>query len=94
MIKLTQNTKVGGDETAGYSVELTEEYTVKKFVDEVVSNEGEWGSIIVNNDYSSICEYKWGELLSELPANVLNKKVATAKASGGWSNMNYLLTTK
>ncbi|MBS9774591.1 MAG: hypothetical protein KGV59_05475 [Tenacibaculum sp.] len=94
MIKLTQNTRVGGDETTGYSVELTKEYTVKKFVDEVVSNEGEWGSIIVNNDYSSVCKYKWGKLLSELPLDVLDKKVVSATASGGWSRMDYLLTVE
>jgi len=95
MIKLIQNTKTFGDETAGYSVELTKDYTVKEFVDEVVSDKKEWGYIGIESKGSFFgdpnCEYKWGKLLTELPSEILPNKIKSVKASGGWSRMDYLL---
>ncbi len=96
MIKLRQNTKVKGDETAGYEVILTKEYTVRSFVNELLTErKGEWGHVGVD-DGSSIfgspnLEYKWGKLLSELPKEILDKKIISATASGGWSRMDYKL---
>ena len=95
MIKLKQNTRTFGDETAGYAVELTKEYTVQEFVNEVVSNKREWGYIGISCGRATFgnpnCEYKLGKLLSELPSEIMTKKIASAKASGGWSRMDYLL---
>ena len=45
MIKLKQNTRTFSDETAGYAVELTKEYTLREFVDEIVGNDRDWGYI-------------------------------------------------
>lgn len=95
MIKLKQNTETFGDETAGYTVELTKQYTLLEFINEVVSDEREWGYIGILSVGaifgSPNCEYEFGKLLSELPSEIMTKKVASAKASGGWSRMDYLL---
>ena len=97
MIKLKQCTETFGDCTAGYEVTLTKKYFVKEFVDEVVSNEREWGYIGIKNEkYWSVfgdpnCEYKRGKLISSLPDEYLDKEILSAKAVGGYSRMDYLL---
>ncbi len=67
MIKLEQCTKTFGDCTAGYKVTLTKEYTVGEFVNEVVSNEKEWGYVGIKKEGdpwfsrgNPNCEYRWG----------------------------------
>lgn len=97
MIKLKQNTKTFGDATAGYAVELTKEYNVQDFINEVLTR-GEWGSIGIYNDGqawfdkgSPNCEYSRGELISEMPKEILNRKIKSVTAGGGWSNMDYLI---
>ena len=90
MFKLNRITPIGGDETAGYDVILDREYTVKELLDTVVNIKGEWGYFSVKN--GSSCEYKWGELLSSLKEDDLNKKVLKVGASGGWSRMDYYVT--
>jgi len=87
MFKLNRVTQIGSDETAGYDVILDKEYTVKELLDTVVSIKSEWGYFVVKN--GSGCEYKWGELLSNLKEKDLNKKVVKVSASGGWSRMDY-----
>ena len=95
MIKLKQNTRTFGDETAGYAVELTKKYTVKEFVNEVLENDREWGYIGISCGGaifgSPNCEFRNGKLESSLPDDVMNKEISGVKASGGWSRMDYLL---
>jgi len=87
MFKLNRVTPIAGDETAGYDVILDKEYSVKELLETVVNIKGEWGYFSVIN--GSRCEYKWGELLSSLKEDDLNKKVLKVGASGGWSRMDY-----
>jgi hypothetical protein len=89
MFKLKQSTPTGGDCTAGYSVELDKDYSVKDFIENVLTIKGEWGYISIKG--KSSCEYKYGKLLSELPPDLLVVKVLNVKASGGWSRMDYYI---
>ena len=100
MIKLRQNTPTAGDCTAGYEVTMDKTYYVKEFIDEVLSNKGEWGYIGIKKEGVPTffgdpnCEYKWGRLLSNLPEEYLDKEISIVSASGGWSRMDYLLILK
>ena len=97
MFKLKQLRPEGGDCTAPYDVILDKEYTLEEFVKTVVSRDDEWGEIRVDIGRRSYfdnpyCEYKWGELLSVLPDDLIYKKIISVKAHGGWSAMNYFIT--
>lgn len=99
MIKLTQCTPTGGDCTAGYSVKMDKEYTVKEFVDEILKNANEWGYIGIFKEGQAWyergtphCEFRRSELITKLPDEIMDKIIVNAKASGGWSRMDYLLT--
>jgi len=100
MFKLLQAGREGGDCTAPYDVKLDKEYTVKEFVDAVLTRDSEWGYIgIIYRDAKSVfgdphCEYSHGELLYNLPEEVLNRKVNYVNAHGGWSRMDYRLYLK
>lgn len=91
-----------GDCTARYDVSLDGEYTLREFVDEVITNRsGEWGRIEVpercKNDgaYTILrIEYRWGKLLSKFPDNILDRKIKSIKGSGGWSAMDYSVKLK
>ena len=91
-MKLQQCTPTGGDCTSGYNVLIDEDCTVKSFVDEVLLNKGEWGSICI--PYNECVAYKYGEILSEFPKHLLDLKVISAKAAGGWSRMDYYIKIK
>ena len=86
-----------GDCTYDYSIELDKLYTVEEFVNSVLNHiKDEFGYIGIDNGiwYSPgapYCEYKYGVLLSNLPEDVLNKKVSSAKSIGGRSRMDYKL---
>lgn len=89
---------VGTDCTAPYSVKLGREHTVKEFVDLVLSETDEWGHIGVERPGHIFgepnCDYKHGQLLNGLPEEILDKKITSVRANGGYSRMDYLLTIK
>ena len=95
MFKLTQLRPEGSDCTAPYGVELNGEYTVAEFITDVLKDEREWGYIGIDDGkaiFGNPCrEYKGGKMLSTLPDDFLTMKVTRARASGGWSRMDYLL---
>uniref|UniRef100_UPI004056BC1B hypothetical protein n=1 Tax=Alistipes sp. TaxID=1872444 RepID=UPI004056BC1B len=86
----------GGDCTAPYAVELDKEYTVQEFVTAVLSKSKEWGYIGIEHKLATFgephCEYRYGQLLSELPPETLCKKVISARAHGGYTRMDYYLS--
>ena len=100
MFTLRQSSETRGDCTADYAVELDKDYTVGEFVQAVLKNRpDEWGRIAIKTGpiifaaFSTVkCEYRDGKLLSDLPDDMLGKKVVFVKADGGWSSMDYLLT--
>lgn len=98
MFKLVQSGPTGGDCTAPYDVLLNGEYTVEQFIHDVLLDEREWGRIGIYDSRSIFgnpsCEYRYGELVSKLPDEYLKLNVTKARASGGWSLMDYILTVE
>ena len=95
MFKLKQNTPTSGDCTAGYAVEMELPYTLEKFISEILTR-GEWGYIHTNSPSDAQaqkevrnCEYKRTELLSAFGPERLSRAVKSARASGGYSRMDY-----
>lgn len=85
MIKLTQCTKTFGDCTAGYEVTLDRQYTVKDFIDEVLTKK-EWGKIRIMDKFENpFCEYKENIIVVEMSTDYLNKIIIKASAHGGWA---------
>lgn len=101
MFRLIQSTPVSGDCTCGYNVKLDREYTVKDFIDTVLSERnGEWGYIGIYNQSAfdgrhfgnPNMEYRYGKIVTgNFTEDVLSKEVKDVSASGGWSRMDYVL---
>lgn len=98
MFKLVQLKPEGSDCTAPYEVQLNGEYTVEQFINDVILDKREWGRIGIDDGKSifgdPVCEYKWGQIVSTMEEKFLKMRIVSAKASGGWSNMDYLLTVE
>lgn len=78
------------DCTSVFEVILDREYTVRDFINAVLSN-GEHGCIEIKGS-SLVCEYHGSAIKSgAFPDDVLQEKVLSAKAYGGWSLMDYEL---
>lgn len=89
-----------GDATSRYELVFRKEYTVKEFVEWCLTQD-EWGSIGIHDPEQAwfqrgnpYCEYNRGTLKSNMPRKFINKKIEKATASGGWSNMDYILHLK
>lgn len=89
MIKLKQCTQTGGDCTAGYDVFMDRQYVVGEFVNEILLRNGEWGYIHVFGGES--VEYRYGSALSTFSEFYASQLILRAKASGGYSRMDYTL---
>lgn len=95
----TQSGPSGGDCTAPYSVTLHGKVTVREFIEAVLENKTEWGHVEIfkgkpksmfDNDLA--VGFRYGELENGLPeSKLLDRKVKSASASGGWSRMDYRL---
>ena len=89
-----------GDCTCDYSIELDKLYTVEEFVNAILNHiKDKYGCIGLDNGiwYSPgtpHCEYKYGVLLSNLPENILSRKVSSAKSISGLGRMDYKLVLK
>lgn len=85
------------DETKSYSVTEYEAITVVQFIEEVMKRfPEEWGYFSVKNKEGGffICkkvEYRYGELLNEVPEEWLLCGIEKIEASGGWSRMDYYI---
>ena len=90
-MKFIQTHGMGGDCTAPYDIEDYKEI-VADFVGEVLNKyKGEWGYFEINYTHY---EFRYGELLNDIPSNILSKRIASVKASGGYSRMDYYIKTK
>lgn len=89
----------GGDCTAPYSIRLHGNVTVREFIEAVLENKNEWGYVeVVKGKSKSAFDsrltvgFRHGELENGLPENkLLDRKVKSASASGGFSRMDYCL---
>lgn len=98
MITFDQVTPTAGDCTAYYRVQLSVPYTVKDFVDEILTKHtGDWGCIsIVDPGLGSpypYCRYSHGKLeTGPLPECFMTEKIKSVNSHGGWTLMNYFIT--
>lgn len=80
-----------GDAMSTYDV-TSEARTIRDFVLEVLTNrKNEWGCFCIDRMY----EYRYGNLLNNIPDIVLNQEIDyPIKANGGWTSMDYRISTK
>lgn len=95
-----------GDCTRPYRLSFKKEYTVKEFIYDVFRHHpDDWGYIgIEDSDSDDIdnkiygnprCEYYRGKLkdrYSKEFRSILDKKIVSGRADGGWCRMDYILT--
>jgi hypothetical protein len=88
MMKYRPTDKIGGDETAPYDVIFDREYTVREFIEYILTR-NEWGNIrfIGGSSYG----YRQTLLLCPIPDRYMETRIASVKAAGGWSRMDYLI---
>lgn len=97
MIKFIQTSEEFGDCSANYDVKLNKSHTVGEFVNWVlVERKGEWGRFEIYNPNVSWLnygryEYRYGIMNDVIPKNLLEKKIISITAHGGWTRMDYLL---
>jgi hypothetical protein len=99
MFSLVQVTNIARDGTCGYVVELEKQYTVQEFIETILSQcTNEWGYVGIKcPPYvfgNPRLEYKYGKITTK-PFNddVLDKTIEKVTASGGWTRMDYIITT-
>lgn len=94
---------IGCDCTGPYNVFLLKEFTVEELIRAITEGvdeyeRTEWGYIgIYDKGYYPFtdcrCEYRHGTVITNnIPSEMMQKKVISVKASGGWSRMDYCLT--
>lgn len=97
MIKFIQTSEVFGDCSANYDVKLNKPHTVGEFINLVlIERKGEWGKFEIYNpdvswlDYERY-EYRYGILMDAISKEILEKRIISIEAHGGWTQMDYLL---
>lgn len=95
-IRFIQTGTTLGDCTTPYEGEFEKPMEVHELVALVLENTQDWGYIGIRDNETIFgnprCEYRYGKLLSELPNELMCKKIERISASGGWTRMDYLLT--
>ena len=101
---LVQAGPESGDCTAPYEVRFhkNEELTVKEFVDQVLLDVREWGTIGIYNEQkfrisgNPAIFYRYGKIKNDITfdKDILDSIVTAASAHGGWTCMDYLLYIK
>ena len=93
-----------GDETCNYNVSVPAGTTVGEFIKSVLMRD-EWGHIKIDNWNSEpICHYRRGKLVQgrfpykddlpiDPPDSELGKVISSITANGGWSAMDYVIST-
>ena len=99
MFKFRQIRPEGSDCTAPYEIILDKEYTVREFIETVLTElPREWGYFGIKKDGTAYgdpyCEYRGGQLLSRLPEELLDQEINYVTAFGGWSRMDYQFRLK
>lgn len=85
------------DCTTIYECSILRPFTVNDLISAVLQNTREWGNIMIGDTIftSNKLEYRHGEILKDnINKQDLDKKVTSVKANGGWSRMDYLISTE
>ena len=97
MIKYIQTSEVFGDCSANYDVKLNKPHTVGEFINLVlIERKAESGMFEIYNpdvswlDYERY-EYRHGILKDVISKEILEKRIISIEAHGGWTQMDYLL---
>lgn len=96
----TQIGRTMGDETTPYKVTDYSANTIIEFINEVLEEKPrEWGYFEINTKDGGILgcqriEYDEGELKEEIPDEWQYVFIESVEAVGGWSRMDYYITTK
>ena len=95
MLKLQQVGGIGGDSTYKYRVQLPIPVTVAEFIQKALDGPGKFGEISIK-DYKNPgrgpkCTYENGDYLSEIPEDMLKKRVWAATAHGSYGRLDYEL---
>lgn len=94
-MRLEQNTPTAGDATAGYAVIISENTTVEMLLQHILKR-NEWGYVGVKCEGhvfgSPQIEYKNDQIIvGQFKQDLLNQKITSVSARGGWSRMDYLI---
>lgn len=85
------------DCTTIYECSTLKPFTVNDLISAVLQNTREWGEIMIGDTIftSNKLEYRYGRIVKDNinPQN-LDKKVTRVRANGGWSKMDYLISTE
>lgn len=91
------------NETRDFEVTLDKTYTVKEFIDMILSTANDnniynHGKISINKRLTDFtpgnlsCKYQNNKLKSELPSEkYMNEKIRQVAANGGWGSMDFVL---
>lgn len=93
MIELVETGGMYSDATCSYDGIIHKATTIEQFIENVLKDNKEWGSIYIGRSLSreKVCEYRYGKILF-LNRNInKNKYIKSFSAHGGWSNMDYFL---
>lgn len=102
MFRLIQTSDTRGDCTASYDVQLDKEYTVKEFLETVLTQKAnEWGAFYLMVRSKKLfwqnpsCEYKNGNRIGLAWASILtrygSRRIVRACSDGGWTRMDYYI---
>lgn len=94
---------MGGDGTSAYHIRLMRSFTVKEFVERVLNNVGEWGTIEIKvldqrgaAWIKAWARYSHGDIVEESQdfASYYNNTINNVSGNGGWSNSNFYIEVK
>ena len=102
MFRLIQTSDTRGDCTASYDVQLDKEYTVKEFLETVLTQKAdEWGAFYLMVRSRKLfwqnpsCEYRNGKKTGTTWANILirygDRRITKVCSDGGWTRMDYYI---
>jgi len=94
---------MGGDGTSPYHIRLMRSFTVKEFVERVLNEVGEWGTIEIKVPdqrgaawIKAWARYSHGDIVEESQdfTSYYNNTINHVYGHGGWSNSNFYIEVK
>ena len=99
-MKFTAIGRTMGDQTTPYAVTEYQAKTIVEFINEAIErNPKEWGYFEVKSKdggflFCKRVEYRYGELLNEIPDEWQYREIEKIEACGGWTRMDYYIYPK